>query len=586
VLRSDLALLGECALLIVTISGASARAQDTTSKPPQAADSARRVVACSGQQVRSIVIHPSAPTLGALRNVPVAAEVARSVHATTKPDLIRRYLLMARGDVCTELRRTESERILRAQPFLADASVEAFAADSGGVDLDVHTIDETSAVIGGTVTSQNPFITSLQLGSSNLGGDGVYLVGNWRHDPHFRDGFGLRYTDYQLGAEPYILSIDGQRNPLGDHWSVESAYPFLTDLQRLAWSGLFGSNNDYVFFSPSPDQQHALAFLRRYFDIGGLWRVGPPGKLNLVGASISGERQVPSTSPVLVTPTGAFTDTTTAFEGRYTARRIGRINALWGIRDIDFVRVRGFDALTATQDIPVGFQLGTQFGHSLSMLGAREEDIFTAGDLYVGFATQTAATRVQLKAEGRRSPAEAGWDGIVTSAHIAQYVKVDQQQTAIASVDWSGGRHMLVPFALTLADGRGGVRGYSNDTRPGAERAVLRVENRMVLGQPFDLGDLGMAVFADAGKLWAGSIPFGRSTPIRTSVGFSVLASVPERSGRLWRLDVALPINPSVGRRLEFRISSSDHTSFFWREPDDVHLARERTVPASIFSWP
>ena len=549
-------------------------------------ESPRRAVACTGQRVRDIMIHSSAPTITALRSVPIAAELARSVHSTTKPDIVRRYLLMARGDTCTELRRTESERILRAQPFLADASVVALSADSGFVDLDVHTIDETSVVIGGTVTSANPFLTSVRAGSSNLGGGGMYLVGNWRHDPHFRDGVGLRYTDYQLGAEPYILSVEGQRNPLGDHWSVESAYPFLTDLQRVAWSGLFGSNNDYVFFDPSPDEQHALSFIRRYFDIGGLVRIGPPGKLNLLGASISGERQLPATTPILVTPTGAVGDTTSAFVGRYSPRRIGRINGLWGIRDIDFVRVRGFDALTSTQDIPVGFQLGTQVGRSLSALGSREEDVFAAGDLYVGLASTMAATRLQLKAEGRHSRDEGGWDGIVTSGRLAQYVKVVEGQTVVTSLDWSGGQHMLIPFALTLSDGRGGIRGYSKDTRPGAERAVARFEDRVVLGQPFGLGDAGVGVFADAGKLWAGDIPFGQSTPIRTSVGFSILASVPQRSGRLWRLDIALPLNPGGARRLEVRVSSSDHTSFFWREPDDVQLARERTVPTSIFNWP
>lgn len=578
--------LGSTVLLLVTAPLRVGHSQDTTSKPAAAADSPRRTVACTGQRVRDIVIHPSAPTIAALRDLPVAAEIARSVHATTKTDIIRRYLLMARGDTCTELRRTESERILRAQPFLADASVQALAADSGFVDLDVHTIDETSLVIGAGVTSASPFVTSVRAGSSNLGGNGVYLVGNWRHDPHFRDGVGLRYTDYQLGAEPYILSIEGQRNPLGDHWSVESAYPFLTDLQRVAWSGLFGSNNDYVFFAPTKDEQHAFAFLRRYYDVGGLIRIGPPGKLNLLGASISGERQVPSMTPILVTPAGALADTTTAFVGRYAPRRIGRINALWGIRNIDFVRVRGFDALTSTQDIPVGFQLGTQLGQSLAALGSREQDVFAAGDLYMGVATSMAATRLQLKAEGRHSRDEGVWDGIVTSGRLAQYVKVDEQQTVVASLDWSGGQHMLIPFALTLADGRGGIRGYSNDTRPGAERAVARFEDRVVVGQPFGLGDAGVGVFADAGKLWAGDIPFGQSTPIRTSVGFSILASVPQRSGRLWRLDVALPLNPAGARRLEVRISSSDHTSFFWREPDDVQLARERTVPTSIFNWP
>ena len=574
------------ALLLGIVVGRSVKAQDTTSKPTVIQASARQAVSCTGERVRDIVIHSSAPTIATLRSIPVAAEIARSVHETTKPDLIRRYLLMARGDTCTELKRAESERILRAQPFLADASVQAFPADSGFVDLEVRTIDETSTVLGGSITSASPFVTSVRMGSSNLSGNGMYLVGNWRHDPRFRDGFGVRYTDYQLGAEPYILSIEGQQNPLGDHWSVESAYPFLTDLQRVAWSGLFGSSNDYVFFAPSEYQQHALSFLRRYFDVGGLVRIGPPGKLNLVGISLSGERQVPASTPTLVTPTGALIDTTTIFAGRYSSRRMGRLNALWGIRDIDFVRVRGFDALTATQDVPVGFQLGTQFGKSLTALGGHEHDFFTAGDLYLGAATPKSALRVQLKAEGRRSSDGGGWDGIVTSARIAQYVKVGEAQTSIASLEWSGGQHMLIPFALTLADGRGGVRGYANDTRPGAERAVMRVENRMVVGQPFGLGDAGIGVFADAGKLWSGDIPFGYTSPIRTSVGFSILASVPQRSGRLWRLDIALPINPAGARRLEFRVSSLDHTSFFWREPDDVQQARERTVPSSIFNWP
>lgn len=584
--RSRLGLLRPTLSVLAAATVQVAQAQDTTSRSAAAPDTTRRPVACTGQRVRAITIHSSAPTIAALRGVPVAAEIARSVHATTRPDLIRRYLLMARGDRCTELRRMESERILRAQPFLADASVQAFAADSDLVDLDVRTIDETSAVLGGAVTSSNPYLTSLRFGSSNLGGDGVYLVGNWRHDPHFRDGVGLRYTDYQLGAEPYILSIEGQQDPLGDHWSVESAYPFLTDLQRVAWSGLFGSNNDYVFFAPSPDEQHALSFLRRYFDVGGLVRIGPPGKLNLVGLSISGERQVAASRPVLVTPAGALADTTTAFDGRYSPRRIGRINVLWGIRDIDFVSVRGFDALTSTQDIPVGFQLGTQVGRSLLALGGPEHDIFTAADLYMGMARANAATRLQLKAEGRRSREQGGWDGIVTSGRIAQYVKVDPVETAVASMDWSAGERMRIPFALTLGDGRGGVRGYSNDTRPGAERIVGRLEDRLVVGQPFGLGDAGVGVFADAGKLWAGDIPFGQTTPIRASVGFSILASVPERSGRLWRFDIALPLNPAGPRRLEVRMSSSDHTSFFWREPDDVRLARERTVPSSIFNWP
>jgi hypothetical protein len=571
--------------LLVAMLPIAGRAQDSSRAQP-AADSGRHAVACTGQRVNDIVIHAYAPAIAALRSVPVLADVMRSIHTTTRPDLIRRYLLFTRGDACTELRRAESERILRAQPFLADASVQAFSSDSGGVDIEVRTIDETSAIVGAGITSASPFVSSARAGSSNLGGDGIYLVGNWRHDANFRDGYGVKFTDYQFGALPYILNVQGQQDPLGDHWDIESAHPFLTDLQRLAWSGRVGMANDYVLFAPDEDHRHALNSRRKYFDVGGIVRVGPPGRLSLFGASISGEREIPGTDPVLVTPAGALADTTSAFVGRYTSHRIARLNALWGVRDISFVRVRGFDALTATQDIPVGFQLGSQFGRSLTALGARDDDIFMSGDLYLGAASENAAARLQLQGEGRRSNDRSAWDGVVTSGRAAQYLKLGEAQTAVASLEWSGGWRMRIPFALTLGEQRGGVRGYADATRPGGQRGIMRVEDRFVLGRPFGLGDAGMGFFADAGRMWAGDVPFGESTPVRASVGFSILASVPPRSARLWRLDIALPVNPEGRRRLELRILSSDRTSFFWREPDDVLVAREKTVPSSIFSWP
>src|SRR5689334_4947947 len=156
--RTRLALIKGVATLVVA-APLAVGAQDSVRVVPTG-DALRRAVPCTGQRVNDIVIHSFAPTIAALRSVPVVAEIVRSVHETTRPDLIRRYLLMASGDTCTELRRSESERILRAQPFLADASVQAFPNDSGTVDLEVRTIDETSAIIGGGITSASPFLTS------------------------------------------------------------------------------------------------------------------------------------------------------------------------------------------------------------------------------------------------------------------------------------------------------------------------------------------------------------------------------------------------------------------------------------------
>src|SRR5947207_961153 len=102
--RMRLALIRGVSTLLVVSLPRGAGAQDSVRAVP-AGNAAKRQVACTGQRVDDIVIHSFAPTIAALRSVPVVAEIARSVHATTRPDLIRRYLLMARGDTCTELRR-------------------------------------------------------------------------------------------------------------------------------------------------------------------------------------------------------------------------------------------------------------------------------------------------------------------------------------------------------------------------------------------------------------------------------------------------------------------------------------------------
>jgi hypothetical protein len=70
-------------------------------------------------------------------------------------------------------------------------------------------------------------------------------------------------------------------------------------------------------------------------------------------------------------------------------------------------------------------------------------------------------------------------------------------------------------------------------------------------------------------------------------LGVGVLLAVPMRSTRTWRLDLAVPLTRAPGgHSWELRLSHSDRTSFFWREPADIDAARARAVPASVYSWP
>jgi hemolysin activation/secretion protein len=131
-----------------------------------------------------------------------------------------------------------------------------------------------------------------------------------------------------------------------------------------------------------------------------------------------------------------------------------------------------------------------------------------------------------------------------------------------------------------------GVRGYEESSFAGAQRLVARTEERWSFPNVRRFADAGVAVFADVGRQWAGDAPFGVTTPVLSSVGFSLLAAVPPRSARLWRADVAFPLGPGAGSRWTLRFTNGDRTTFEFRTPTDVADRRALTVPTSLFAWP
>jgi hypothetical protein len=540
---------------------------------------------CAGKRVDEIIVLSEAPTVAGVNRIPVINRISRAIHVTTRDDVIRRFMLLREGDMCTDLRRAESERILRAQGFLADASVSAIPSPDGGVILYVRTVDEVSLVVGGAVNGSG--VRALRLGNSNIRGTSTYLAGSWRDGEGYRDELGVRYGHQQVFGRPYSIDIEAERKSLGDRWLVETAHPFYTDIQRIAWRMRSGSSVDYIQFPTDSGLDRALPVDRRFFDIGGVLRIGPPGRLTLLGASLSGDEDRPAVAPVIIGPDGLASDTNPALRARYRDHRMARANVLWGVRDLTFKSRVGFDALRATQDIPAGFQLGTMFGRSLSVLGSRDDDIFMAADLYLGIVGRYSVLRLQLQGEGRRANDTGVWDGLLTSGRVAQYVKTGSRNTLIGSVEWSGGWHQRIPFNLGLDNSRSGIRGFGNSRIVGGQRVVARAETRWLLGPVTPYGDVGIAAFSDVGRLYAGDVPFGSDSPLSTAVGLSILAATPRGSARLFPVDFAMALagNPA-GRRFEVKVSGADNTKFFFREPDDIERTRERTVPSSVFRWP
>src|SRR2546423_10139952 len=111
---------------------------------------------CDGKIVSGVSIVPRDPSF--IRFPRSLRPVARALglhHTTTKADVIRNFLLLTVGQPCTERLRTESERILRFQPFLADATVRA-VSDTAGVRIEGENIHQIPPIFRLRVRNGGP----------------------------------------------------------------------------------------------------------------------------------------------------------------------------------------------------------------------------------------------------------------------------------------------------------------------------------------------------------------------------------------------------------------------------------------------
>lgn len=544
------------------------------------------LASCSGQRISAIDIQTRPPSYGgAIARTSWLNRLATSLHTTTDRRLVENLILLREGEPCSFLLRYETERLLRAQPYLADASVIAYADGPDAVRIEVITIDEPSALGSVGVSTKEPVLRALKMGSANVRGRGVSALAGWKDGGFYRDTWQVRYSNFQLFSAPVQLHLTGIRNDHGYDATGQVTYPFFTDLQSRAWRVAGGLSEILVPFRTPGRDPISLGAAREFFDAGAVVRLGEPGLLAIAGGSLSLEHGVPGEEPVVVTDTGLVPDVGLALRGRYDRYRSARLNLLLGYRQVNFLRVSGFDALAGTQDVRRGVQAAFTFGHGLPFEGADNQEVFVSGSLYGGVGSAVSFAGLEVLAEGRRMAAGA-WEAVLVSGRFGTYFRPHPRHTVASSIEYSAGRRQWLPFQLALGDPRGGVRGYEDAELGGAARLVGRLEERWRVGNIRGTGDLGVAAFGEVGKLWAGDAPYGVTTDYKPSVGVALLAAVPPRSRRIWRLDIAVPLDPTAGARWGMRLTNEDRTRSFWNEPNDVRRNRERSGLVNAFVVP
>jgi hypothetical protein len=507
--------------------------------------------------------------------------LVRKLHVDSRARVIREFVQLREGEVCTEIKRRETERVLRAQWFIQDARVLVYP-DRDGVQLIVATVDEVSMIASASVSGNT--LRSASLGNSNFMGRGLLFEMGWRDNGGLRDGRTLRARSAITFGRPIQTNLTWNRFGLGDRADLELRYPFITDLQRYAFRAIVGREDDYVRFIREAGELPFQSVTRTFSSLGGVARIGRPGALLLAGASVSYDGEQIGEA-VVVTDSGAV-----RFGSRLPVlpaptQNATRGNLLFGGRAMRFLPVEGFDALTGVQDLRIGVQFSGQFGRPLKWEGISTSDYFLATDFYAGYGNERSFLGTEWIFSGRKAN-RGGWDGRLVSGRTALYLKPTKRSTTIGSVEFTGGNDVRVPFQVPLGQSRVGVRGFRQSLDAGGSRVVLRAEQRQFVGRPWGFADLGVVGFAESGRTWAGRVPFGVTTPYRSSVGTGILFSVPPRSRRMYRADVAYALNPDLNsRRWEVRVASGNFTRTFWQDPDESRRARERSLITNLFSF-
>ena len=539
---------------------------------------------CSGELVGRIDIQPSPPPFaGAAKKWQAAARTMGLHHATTSPDVVAAFLSLAPGKACTERRRAESERVLRAQPFLSDASVRVSRDTGGTVAVLVSTTDEVPVVVTARFRGIAP--ESFSQGNENLGGRALRVVARVERGRAYQTAYGVGIEQDVLFGHPFRLILNADRFQIGEREAAEVEHPFFTDLQRVSWhAGYFSGTDVHGFERPNRDLL-ALRIDDRAWDVSSLVRIFGTQTVGLLGGAVTGRRVDAGASGILVTDTGLRADSGTALRGRYSPFRAVRVGILGGVRRVSFTPVSRFKALVGSQDVMSGAAVGVFAARAVPRYG--EEDYLLSSALYAGKATSRFLVGTLTLVEGARAVSGGAWRSVIGSNHSTLFWGRAPGAVLVLMNEFSGGYQSRLPLQVSFADRDGGLIAYHYSGLAGARRNVAHGEVRWSGESMVRRADVGLAAFSEVGTLWAGDAPYGVNAT-RASVGFSVLAAYPSRAKRLYRADVAFPLTRSGAGsgRIEVRFSSLDRTQSFATEPRDVSVARTGTEPSRLFAWP
>ena len=564
-------------LLWPALAAETSLAQEARSDAPPVQDCEGALITRVFLDNHSIYDAPEPDTSGTQGLVPRFSNWARSVanrlHRRTRPGFIERELLFRAGDCLEPLMLEESERLLRALPFIAEADVYPVPIGEDEVHVVVDTRDDWTLKLDVRGDWDDRLrLTHVGLTEENLWGTGT-LIGFYLSERDEKRDLGGQFRTEQFAGTRLDAHVSGGRTRTGVFFTESVSYPFVGEVGQWAFVESFALREDlfpYAAAAGSSFTNASLPIQTRYGEATLGRRFGTPGDLTVLAGGVSWEDvrfdgfpggvEVVSGFDFSVRDT-ADSATIEAIRPQVAARKSGYLNLLAGKRNVRFITRRGLDAIRGVQDVRVGTQalvaMGTSFGRQWASPVAAGREVRGKVSLFAGSARSNWVFNTELNLEGARSFGDGSDAGNFRDilgefdAYFYWHPGTSGRHTLVAGLSGAAGWRNTLPFQLTVG-GPHGIRGYDREDFPAAQRLVINLEDRVRLDGPFpDLFDLGLVLFMDAGAGWSGDVPFGTDSGLRTSAGMGIRVALP--AGRVRCGASTLPLHWSAAASSAFR---------------------------------
>ncbi len=457
--------------------------------------------------------------------------VANRLHIRTRESTIRTQLTFKEGDRYSRAALAESERSLRRNGYLYDATVRPVRLEGNEVTVEVTTRDTWTTKVGiGFKRSGGANKTHFGLAEGNFLGFGKHVEVGRSSDVDRTETL-FSYRDRNLGGTHAVLDADYSSNSDGKLQAVTLGRPFysLDTRWALGGRGELEDRTDSLYELGMITNQftHHRTFFEGYYG----WSPG------LVGGR---------TRRVSFGFTSA-SDQFAALPGSASTPPPDRTLAYpWIGIDVTrdgFIRARDMDKLGRTEDLNLSHDLHARLGFSSPVFGGdRNEAIFEAS---YRNGLNPGNGQILLLSTGISGRLDSGnVENGLFDASIRYFNRTSDRRMFYIGISTRAGVHLDLDQQLLLG-GDNGLRGYPLRYATGERTAIFTVEQRFYWDKEiFHLCRIGAAVFADAGEAWGGSGGAASQLDVLRDVGFGLrIGQTRSSHASMLKIDIAFPLD-------------------------------------------